>query len=207
MSKSKSDRTRSSNSAIAQMAKLVRHIRTALGETQPDFAKRLGTTQSSVSRWELGLAAPGGEFTPLIIQLGASTKSLGVGASTIEMGIPVIGAASNGQSLLNGEWPVSDHKFCFVHDNPYDQNDCRAFLVEDDHATELGYPKGTMVVGVMVDKVARKLRAGDHVVVQRPVNDHPTLLETRVEVLAKQDLNLHHIIYAVFSAMVARSLN
>jgi transcriptional regulator with XRE-family HTH domain len=207
LSTPKSHRKKTSSSAIAQMAKLIKHIRLSLDETQPVFAQRLGTTQSSVSRWELGLAAPGGEFTPDIIALASSTQSLGVGVGAIEMGVPVVGAAVLGKQLLNGEWPVADRRFCYVSDNKFNQEDCRAFLVEDNHAKDLGYPAGTLVVGVAVSKIGRKLRSGDHVISQKPIKNHPTLLETRIILLTEKHINSSNNVYAVFSAMIARPLN
>ena len=70
MARARSKRTVATEHKIARMAKLVRDTRLSLDETQPEFAARIGATQSSVSRWEIGEAAPGGEYIIDILTIG-----------------------------------------------------------------------------------------------------------------------------------------
>jgi DNA-binding transcriptional regulator YiaG len=47
----------------------VSRLRASLGETQAQFAERLGVDQSAVSRWEEGIRIPSGPATIILSQL------------------------------------------------------------------------------------------------------------------------------------------
>ena len=61
MSESRADyesEARSGGAAAAWDARRVRRLRGHIGETQREFAERLGTRQQTVSEWETGASSP-----------------------------------------------------------------------------------------------------------------------------------------------------
>lgn len=75
-------------------------IRMALRLDQTEFAELIGTTQSSVSRWEKG-AVPGGTNLSRIAEVGKTTveKLLDIDAAAPEGDIPVVGYAGAGAEV------------------------------------------------------------------------------------------------------------
>lgn len=87
----------------------IRKIRTAMGLNQGEFAERLATTQSTVSRWERG-AKPEYEYLAKIAELADTTIDRLTGmdnfASTTAEQIPVVGYVGAGAEVL----PIDDYQ-------------------------------------------------------------------------------------------------
>jgi len=58
---------------IAEWAKLTLETRTALGLSQPEFARRLGVVAQTISRWERGEVLPQAEQRKKLTELHALT--------------------------------------------------------------------------------------------------------------------------------------
>jgi transcriptional regulator with XRE-family HTH domain len=50
-------------------------VRTALGETQAEFAARIGVTSTTVSRWETGLRSPSQSLVIAALQRAAKSAA------------------------------------------------------------------------------------------------------------------------------------
>ena len=90
------------------LADRIRAIRKGLNLNQTEFAERVGTTQSTVTRWEGG-SMPGGDMLRRIAELANTTVERLLGtddlAATPRDNIPVVGYVGAGACVM----PFDDH--------------------------------------------------------------------------------------------------
>jgi DNA-binding XRE family transcriptional regulator len=88
---------------MSRLAEKIRAIRQALGLTQVEFAERLGTTQSTVTRWEKG-SIPQGDMLQAIATLANTTVERLMGTDDLAAVpggmIPVVGFVGAGSVVL-----------------------------------------------------------------------------------------------------------
>lgn len=88
---------------MTTLAQRIRAIRKSHGLTQAEFADRVGTTQSTVTRWEKG-AVPGGEHLQAIADFANTTVERLMGtadlAATPPGQIPIVGYVGAGSAVL-----------------------------------------------------------------------------------------------------------
>jgi transcriptional regulator with XRE-family HTH domain len=88
---------------MSRLAEKIRAIRIATGLTQVEFADRLGTTQSTVTRWEKG-SIPQGDMLQAIATLANTTVERLMGTDDLAAvpggTIPVVGFVGAGSVVL-----------------------------------------------------------------------------------------------------------
>ena len=88
---------------MTPLAHKIRAIRTASGLNQTEFAERLGTTQSTVTRWEKG-SVPGGEMLKAIADFANTTVERLMGTDDLAgvpgNTLPVVGFVGAGAAMF-----------------------------------------------------------------------------------------------------------
>lgn len=88
---------------MSRLAEKIRAIRQANGMTQVEFAERLGTTQSTVTRWEKG-SIPQGDMLQAIATLANTTVERLMGTDDLAAvpgeTIPVVGFVGAGSAVF-----------------------------------------------------------------------------------------------------------
>lgn len=88
---------------MSKLTETIRAIRQAAGLTQTEFADALGTTQSTVTRWERG-SIPGGEMLKAIADFAQTTVEHLMGteelSSALSNTIPVVGYVGAGAAII-----------------------------------------------------------------------------------------------------------
>lgn len=157
-------------------AKRIKDFRKASRMTQADLAKKVGVTQSAVSKWEDGKEPVRLDMIERLAEVFGVEQDqfLGRNISVLsESGrrIPVVGKLAAGDFLEAIDLPVDDRYDTQVHLSPeYDGLFIQGFEVSGD-SMNMYYPDGTVVYAAQVHDLRGGLRNKDHVVVMRRRSD------------------------------------
>lgn len=158
----------------SELAKGLRDARIATGLNQTEFAKAVGISQATVSRWESGNMRPTVEqfqkliqFDPNFAQFLPHTK----GKVDITP-VMVIGEVSAGTWKPAVEWDVEEQYEISAPLNPkYGTAARRVAFVNRGDSMNLVYQDGDILIAIVAWDFPRMPETGDHVIVQRQIGD------------------------------------
>lgn len=168
----------------------IRQIRVSLGLDQTDFAKKLGSNQPNVSRWESKGQTPSSDILIKIAELGGMSLAdlLGMKARASiapkNPNVTVIGAVQAGAWTEAIEWPFEDQYEIPTYTPP-------KYIAYPKFAVEVRgpsmnrrYPEGSVLICVKLIDMDHEIEPGTRYIIQRrdAAGDHEmTVKELRVD--------------------------
>ncbi|NEU14631.1 LexA family transcriptional regulator [Methylobacterium sp. BTF04] len=173
---------------MAEISRTIREIRKRLAENQATFAKRMGVTQSTVSKWESGTQSPDTQSLLNLseisgIEIGDLLEDDDHDFRRSDFGITVTisGSVQAGEWVEAVEWDSFQHfQVQIPTPKEWPDLDIQGFLVRGNSMNNI-YPDGSVVFAVPVIKNRIRPGPGDRVIVER--RDNRQLFEVTLKEL------------------------
>jgi transcriptional regulator with XRE-family HTH domain len=155
----------------------IKQLRLSLGLNQAEFAKRMGVTQATVSRWERG-AMPEPEKLAQLAELTGETIPTLIGGSVQKPATSgtlkrfwVRGTVQAGVWAVAYEWPQDDWIPYAGGTHIEAPEETRFGLKAEGASMNLVYPPGTILDCVKIEAWEKELENGRRVIVERHKED------------------------------------
>jgi len=150
-----------------EISEIIRSVMAKRKMNQTDFAREIGVSQATVSRWLSGKQDPTAPQFAKLIRFDAQFSQY-IDAPTVDaLRVEVIAVVEAGNFRPAFEVEPEDREVIAVHKNLKYGNGKRVAFKNRGDSMNLYYPDGCYLIAVPIHEYPYDIENGDHVIVQR----------------------------------------